>query len=1366
MKKRIFGILFVLVALVALCAVSVSAADLEFPTDGSVLKDGWCEHCQDEADWLPLTQAVADGWAKNYDPSAGTHYYVHYTEEGQDKVKVASGSGLAVGSDEQLCLHLNGKRVYRGGARALSTDKNGTLSIMDHAANAGIVEGYAETTSTGCVLRLNGDNAQINLYGGTIEMKTGTSAYAKSGGCVYADGKSTFNMYGGVIKGGISPLGGNVYVTGNATANLQGGTIMGGQASIGDGLGGNIYAAGTVNLGNCSITGGSALASGDDLYFSSTGKLNVKKEFAGEAKVAFDAAHLPDPIQGGYLTGDTCEGPFTGKLYVENDSALPTLYGKDGDTKLYITGNAEDDDEVVTPEGALNLYCQKCKTNKVFLPLTAEVSSAWGTNYSESNGTHYYVAEEKVKLTGGILTIAVGEELCLHLNGNHLYRSGTRAFAVKGTLNLMDHAANEGMVSAYAEGESDGCVVRVYTHATTPAVFNMYGGTLKMNTGSFSRADIGGTVYMESNTTFNMYGGTLADGKARMGGNLYLDTGADFTMTGGTLSGGTAVYTAATTDTKNPGLGGNIYLHGNNIVNISNATITGGKAAERGGNIVTTATNITLNITDSVISDGSCDKSGGNLYLNNGYNTITGCTITGGTAVERGGNIYANAGISNTGNYVKLLDSTVTDGKAGIYGGNIYASGKLTLGNSTVTGGKADDLGNGIYVTSSGVLTVSADFAGEATVYFYSGHMSDPVRGSSVAAKAAVCESPFTGKLLIENDVQLPEAFGKTGDTTLYIKAAAIVKNNGTKVWYDTNADAVAAYSSTDKYLVANDGDLALNGGDYAVDLCGADVNVTGTGSVTLMDTANADFKTFGTATVTGVTLKNKTATEVDGNTYYMVKDGETYSFHRMQAELANVNIRPDSSGIYYDGVWACDDTLKGLVESYGVAVSLSAIPGAGFADENSSSLYTAFGKDTLTSGTTKTGVIIQGILNADKSANGNNLNGRRPIYARAYVKLTDGTLILSEAGAEESMHSAMLRLDQLIKTNNTYSRKYLHDAREFYNTWKEDGMGSWKMNTIPVQPKVEDGVLNLLMMPNSYAYYYVEELYALLMENLPEGITEVNVYNVYHSGCSCETAYNKWKNNEGYYTIFKTCAEGRLQLTDEYTATIEEALALEDWDYIQLHGGLISGTNYHKAEETGAHLKVAAVAEPLLDRFHDLFPHAQLLWQRTWCSEIGRSATWTEEYAKNYDIGMQFISDYMCNEWDLNKPYDLVQVNSGAGWREARELEAGKNLLPFGGLCARLGWEDYALTLGYAKGEKPNSGDGYHDGDIGGAQLINAYTWYETLTGNDCRETVYRPVYTRDGVSHTLPEELVKIFQDAVHGVVSQMPETVKPAK
>ena len=47
------------------------------------------------------------------------------------------------------------------------------------------------------------------------------------------------------------------------------------------------------------------------------------------------------------------------------------------------------------------------------------------------------------------------------------------------------------------------------------------------------------------------------------------------------------------------------------------------------------------------------------------------------------------------------------------------------------------------------------------------------------------------------------------------------------------------------------------------------------------------------------------------------------------------------------------------------------------------------------------------------------------------------------------------------------------------------------------------DSTLRLLMVGNSGCYYYVEELYDLLMENPPEGIEAVEVYNLYYSGCS-----------------------------------------------------------------------------------------------------------------------------------------------------------------------------------------------------------------------------------------------------------------------
>ena len=1020
--------------------------------------------------------------------------------------------------------------------------------------------------------------------------------------------------------------------------------------------------------------------------------------------------------------------------------------------------------------GTVNGYCQHCKTNVQWQPLTEDVCSGWGKDYSEANGTHYYVADDEVRLASGILTVAAGEELCLHLNGNTLYRGNIRAFNVSGTLNIMDHAANEGVLYAYAESTSTGGVIRL---AAATGELNLYGGTVQMKTGTHTRCVSGGTVYMIKGSTFNMFGGTLADGKATNGGNLYIGENAAFTMTGGTITGGKVTVGESST-----GMGGNIFISAGATVDISNATITGGSAAERGGNLVTTGTNLTLKITNSTITNGSCDKSGGNMYLNNGYITLTGTTVSGGTAGGNGGNIISYVGASKAENYLKLNGCTLTGGVADGYGGNVYVTGNsngtatLTLGNATISGGSAGELGNCMYFTGTAKLAVTKDFAGEATVCFNKEKVSTPVRGGTVASTAAACEGVFTGKLMVENDAQHPTVYAKENDTTLYINAAAVVGKDGTKTWYGSNADAVAAYDSNTKYLVAMEGDLALNG-NYTVDLCGADVHITGSGSVVLCDTANKDYKTYGTATVSGVTVANDTKTTVDGTDYIMIEEEGVYSFHCLGTKLVGVSIRPSSSGMYYTGQWDCDEKLAARIEKFGVAVSLRAMPTENFAT-TSHCLYTEFAAGEMTSGTQKTGVIIEGILKEERTAALNNRYGRMPIYAQAYAKLTDGTVIINTTGAGESLYTAMTRTDDLIRDNVQFSKENLGNVREFYNKWKESGMGSWDLHSIPVPEKVNDGKLNLLMVGNSFCYYYVEELYALLMENLPEGITEVNIYNVYHSGCTVTTHYNKWLADEAYYTLFKTSAEGRVALTGEYTATLEEALRLEeDWDYISLQGTVASGSNYPKAEEIGMQYAVAEVAEPLLDRFHDLFPNAQLLWHRTWPLEEGRrtsttsASIWTEEYARNYNIGMQFVCDYMCNEFDQNKPYDLVQVNSGAAWPTVRAQNAAleESLLPFGGLCARLGLSTYGENLEGYDGVTTHSGDGQHEGDIGGGQLLNAYAWYETLTGNDCRETVYRPVYTYGGTEYTLSEELVTILQNAVHAVVPEMPETVQPA-
>lgn len=306
-------------------------------------------------------------------------------------------------------------------------------------------------------------------------------------------------------------------------------------------------------------------------------------------------------------------------------------------------------------------------------------------------------------------------------------------------------------------------------------------------------------------------------------------------------------------------------------------------------------------------------------------------------------------------------------------------------------------------------------------------------------------------------------------------------------------------------------------------------------------------------------------------------------------------------------------------------------------------------------------------------------------------------------------------------------------------------------MKKDPIKDPAEDGVLNILMVGNSFCYYYVEELYALLMENCPKGINEINIYNLYYSGCSLTQHFNWWMASEANYDLFKTGKLGRNKMETKGNWTLEEALTQADWDYISLQG-TVKGGSYIEDDPTELCNAMAALAAPLLERFHEVAPGAQLLWHRTWYSEVGRVASdgyvYTEEDGPKYDAGMQAVCDYMCGEFCKDKPYDLVMVNSGAAWTKARDLNKAADVLPYGGLCARLGKNGFG-------DHREHSGDGYHDGDIGGAQLLNAYVWYMTITGDyDLSDSTYEPVYTRDGQTYTLTKEHIALLKEAAISV------------
>lgn len=297
------------------------------------------------------------------------------------------------------------------------------------------------------------------------------------------------------------------------------------------------------------------------------------------------------------------------------------------------------------------------------------------------------------------------------------------------------------------------------------------------------------------------------------------------------------------------------------------------------------------------------------------------------------------------------------------------------------------------------------------------------------------------------------------------------------------------------------------------------------------------------------------------------------------------------------------------------------------------------------------------------------------------------------------------------------------------------------------------DSTLRVLMVGNSFCYYYVEELYELLIENPPAGIEAVEIYNLYYSGCTVTQHLTWWLNNEAHYDLFRVDANGRENLNNIHAKwSLEDALAWADWDYISMHGAMPVSV-IHPEERVAVRDELAAKAEPLFDRFYELHPHAQLLWQRTWFFEVGYKGkiTYTAEDGIGYNEGIQMVADYITEELDKEKPYDLIQVNTGAAWMEARKLNETRDLLPYGGLCAMLARNSFGDG-------RFGAGDGYHDGDIGGGQLLNAYVWYMTLTGNtDLTQSKYAPVYKYVTQEFPLSAELIDMLKQAAMNAIKK---------
>ncbi|MBR2311066.1 MAG: DUF4886 domain-containing protein [Oscillospiraceae bacterium] len=1220
---------------------------------------------------------------------------------------------------------------YGGNIHISST--TGQLTVKNSVITGGISKKALAPTAT----KYGGGN--ISVYSGAKATITDCEIYGGYAACVGGNlslgrGTTTItncNIYGGTAE----EAGGNVYANlSTATVTFNGGSVDGhfyhgyakltlkGALKVSDkGLG--------LQIGSGTLTT-SSLTSGAEIYVSGN------KTLGGSASY-YKAANR------GNLDGLTLTTGDTGYCSQCGQTVTWAAYGTEGATHVYLTENLTDFAEVsVTDELAIDLCgfsitatgraFSVAESGKLQIIDSVGTGAVSGSGVAGENGGLFNNAGT-LTLMGGKYTYVKNADIA---GGGVIYNSGA--------LNLSDVILD---ASAYNNAEGNGGAICMAP--TETAIMTFTGGYVLGGTAYY-----GGGIFCDYKTNSTLTGVHLVGGKAAMGGNLatYGTTSTasktiNLTMTGCNIADGTATHASADE------FGGNLYL-GRCVANITDCLITGGNSDKYGGNlVVSNGTDVTFNscviaggeatnggnlygpgnsvnvtFTDCLITGGSA-ATGGNITMNNGECKIYGGEISYGTSTGSGGNIYA-ASDDKTGVTLSTDENgnppLICQGTAESYGGNLCAKNIVTVNAAHLHSGEAS-VGKDLYVTGSSTnLVLGEGITG--TVYMNAGKelLTSAVYGGLIENITCKANATFLMDTL----------YGDCGvvvkDNAMYVATTAVVDSKGNATWYSSNADAVAACDKNSFVKLFTNNDLVLTK-DLYVDLNGKTVNVSGDYKFYGMD-SSGDSYAEPTGAATGTAAATYDVVDApNGNRYIAVVEDGNATYHRLFMKITGVSIRPSANGMYYGAKWYCDDTLKGLIDTYGVAASTADMPDSNFAS-NAENRYTVFYKDSFVSGETKNGAVITGIMSEGHTEKENEEAGKTPVYAKAYLTFNDGTTLISGDNIHYSLYDVMKGLDSLITEKPIQYRKYMISARNFYEAWKDNGMSSWKLNKIPTP--ADDGVIDVLMIGNSWCYYFLEELYALAEA---AGVP-MRVCNVYYSGCPVDKHYNWWVNGESHYQFFETDANGRKEKGNG--VSLEWCLAQGEWDVITMNVG---GGDMRTQTTEQVIAKNTGYVVALFDYFKESFPNADFYFHQSWSYELG----YLKEYASG-DFRIDTVEDQMAYTEKTRQVVgayveaaEIGRINTGDAWELYRAAcnEAGIEH----NLCARLG-------------NNGNKGDGGHDGDIGGGQYLNACVWFEILTGKDCRDTTYIPTYKYDGTTYPMTETMAEMLQDAAHKAAAEM--------
>lgn len=896
-----------------------------------------------------------------------------------------------------------------------------------------------------------------------------------------------------------------------------------------------------------------------------------------------------------------------------------------------------------------------------------------------------------------------------------------------------------------------GCLYGGYNNNITVTAGHFRGGQATL---SGTKGGCGGNIRLEG-TSSNKSGVAQISGVAITGGYSESNAG-NFSATNYSVINLKDSYIA---DGESADYGGNIAIGSNStFANYENLIINKGKAA-RGANLYCAGTGARANLIGCYVVDGAATNYGGNFYAGNGYLVVKGGIFDHGTAATYGGNIVVNAGKTAAANYLKFQKDDkgnvpqITGGVAGTYGGNLYVGGVLELTDAFLHNGKAKaNQGQDIwYLAATSThkahsFTVGAGLTGDIVMGSENANLTAPYYALPI--KDTVCNS-LNANITLENVTNQPMLAAKDGQ--LYVGSVAVFNGAGDCTWYATNADAVAACDLAEYVKVYTDDPIVLTK-DCHVDINGHTVAVSGAYTLYGMDSAAHNGKdSTGKAVLAEEVKYVSDYIAPNAMRYIALSNGSEVTWHCLDMQITSVTLRPGSAGLYYSAVWNLDSVMRQKVQSFGIAVSLTRMPTADLKNEEGT-LYTEMTADKLQPGVEIPGAIVDHIFASDGAFQmdgseftgdiANMLRGQQKIYATPYVVLTDGSCVAADDpntdtdDVARSMQDVLTQMGTLVEENPETYRRHTPALRAFCAAW-EGAVESWDLSDYAFETPEEDDVLDILMIGNSYNYYYVEEMH----EMAKAAGVKLRVCNLYYSGCDMIQHYPWWQQGLKKYQYFEAVDGGKVQTNG---VSLEWALMQRQWDVLSFQLSSSEMRKYSVEDSLALHREARNV---LYGYLREQFPEAKLYFHQNWSYEIGH--TRDDGYVMKdleqqiaYTEHIRQIATGICAENNVQR------INTGDAWELYRAAcdAAG---IPHN-LTARLGKD--TLT-----GE-PHSGDGTHDGDIGGGQLLNAAVWFEILTGIDCRTTGYVPTYTYSGTEYPMSENMAQMLYDAAHKAVTEI--------